>query len=190
VSINEIQPDIFVMDMGQNMVGWLRMKVKGKAGDRVQLRFAEMLNNDGTLDVASLRSAKSTDRYILRGDACETWSPSFTYHGFRYVEITEFPTTPTVNNFEGLVVFDEIETTGEFETSDETINQVYKSAYWGIKGNYNGMPTDCPQRDERWGWLGDRKPIEKHYESMKKWMSYMEEKYLKDSIITKDVYGD
>jgi alpha-L-rhamnosidase len=260
-SISEIRPGIFVMDMGQNMVGWLRMKVKGKAGNEVKLRFAELLNEDGTLYVANLRSADATDKYILKGSAGETWSPSFTYHGFRYVEISGFPGVPTLDSFEGMVVFDEIEATGEFETSDETINRIYKSAYWGIKGNYNGMPTDCPQRDERWGWLGDRavgshgesfmfninslyakwlddieqtqrengsisnvapdyyakgmygdnmtwpgtyvivanmlyeqygdrKPIEKHYESMKKWISYMEGKYLKDSIMTKDTFGD
>jgi alpha-L-rhamnosidase len=261
VSISEIRPGIFVMDMGQNMVGWLRMKMKGKAGDEVKLRFAERLNDDGTLYVANLRSADATDRYILKGDAVETWSPSFTYHGFRYVEISGFPGVPAVDNFEGQVVFDEIEATGEFETSDETINQIYKSAWWSLKGNYKGMPTDCPQRDERWGWLGDRpassqgesfmfninnlyakwlddieqtqrengsvssvapdyyqggmygdnmtwpgayvivanmlyeqysdrKPIEKHYESMKKWLSYMEGKCLKDSIMPQDVYGD
>jgi alpha-L-rhamnosidase len=258
-SVNEIKPGIFVMDMGQNMVGWLRMKVKGAAGDEVKLRFSETLNDDGMLYTANLRGAAATDKYILKGGESETWSPSFTYHGFRFVEISGFPGKPAVDNFEGLVVFDEMATTGEFETSNKTINQIYHNARWGIMGNYRGMPTDCPQRDERMGWLGDRAigsqgesfvfninnlyakwledieqaqredgsvpdvapnywsvysdnmtwpgayviianmlydqygdraPIENHYESMKKWINYMQEKYLKEGIMTKDTYGD
>jgi alpha-L-rhamnosidase len=259
VSVSEIQPGVFIMDMGQNMVGWLRMKVKGKAGDEVKLRFAETLKDDGTLYLDNLRGALITDKYTLKGDAGETWSPSFTYHGFRFVEISGFPEKPDVSNFEGLVVYDEMDVTGKFETSDKTINQIYKNAYWGIRGNYRGMPTDCPQRDERMGWLGDRavgshgesfifgnnnlyakwlddieqsqrengsipdvapnywsvysdnmtwpgayviianmlyeqygnrEPIEKHYESMKKWINYMRDKHSKDNIMLKDTYGD
>jgi alpha-L-rhamnosidase len=104
----------------------------------------------------NLRSALVTDKYTLRSDAVETWEPAFTYHGFRFVEVTGYPGTPRVEDFEGQVVYDEMETTGHFETSDTTINQIYRNAYWGIRGNYRGMPTDCPQRDERMGWLGDR----------------------------------
>jgi alpha-L-rhamnosidase len=258
-SINEIRPGTFIIDMGQNMVGWVRMNVKGQSGDEVKLRFAEILNDDSTLYVANLRSALATDRYILRGAERETWEPAFTYHGFRFVEITGFPTKPTLDDFRGMVVYDEMESTGEFETSNETINRLYRNACWGVKGNYRGMPTDCPQRDERMGWLGDRaigsqgesfmfdinnlyakwlddieqsqrkegsipdvapnywsvysdnmtwpgayviianmlyeqfgdrRPFEKHYASMKKWIAYMEERYLIDTIMTKDTYGD
>jgi alpha-L-rhamnosidase len=259
VAVNEPKPGLFILDMGQNMVGWLRMKVKGEEGDQVQLRFAETLKEDGMLYTDNLRSASATDKYTLKSKQVETWEPSFTYHGFRYVEITGFPGKPSLDNFEGQVVYDEMEVTGEFETSDPTINQVYKNACWGTRGNYRGMPTDCPQRDERMGWLGDRavgshgesfmfdvhnlyvkwlndieqaqredgsipdvapnywsvysdnmtwpaaypiianmlyeqygdkEPIAAHYDSMKKWMEYMRERYMVDHIMTKDTYGD
>jgi len=259
VGIKQLQPDVFIMDMGQNMVGWLRMKVSGEKGKQVKLRFAEVLQPDGSLYLANIRGAQVTDIYTLKGDGVETWEPSFTYHGFRYVEITGYPGTPAISNFEGRVVYDEMNVSGTFETSDKTINQIYKNAYWGIRGNYRGMPTDCPQRDERMGWLGDRavgshgesfvfdnhllyakwlddieqaqredgsipdvapnywmvysdnmtwpgayviianmlyeqfgdmEPVRKHYESMKKWMSYMRGKYMVDNIMTKDTYGD
>src|SRR5690606_94433 len=105
---------------------------------------------------ANLRDAKVTDRYTLKGEGQETWEPSFVYHGFRYVEITDYPGTPTIEDFEGKVVYDDMMTIGTFETSDSTINQVYRNAWWGISGNYKGMPVDCPQRNERQPWLGDR----------------------------------
>ena len=156
VSITENTPGVYVLDMGQNMVGWLSIKVKGKKGDKVSLRFSEILKEDGSLYLDNLRSAKVTDTYTLKGDGDESWEPSFTYHGFRYVEIAGYPGIPTVNDFEGKVIYDEMAVTGTFQTSDTTINRIYKNAYWGIRSNYRGMPTDCPQRDERLGWLGDR----------------------------------
>lgn len=155
-SITEPKPGVFVIDMGQNMVGWVSMKVKGKTGDQVTLRFAEVLSDNGMVYMGNIRNARVTDIYTLKGDGNEVWEPSFTYHGFRYVEVTGYPGVPTVNDFEGKVIYDEMETVGHFETSDSTINQIYNNAYWGIRGNYRGMPTDCPQRDERMGWLGDR----------------------------------
>jgi alpha-L-rhamnosidase len=259
ISIQQLKDDIYILDMGQNMVGRLSLKVKGKAGDKVKLRFAENLQEDGSLYMANLRGAKVTDIYTLKGEKVESWEPAFVYHGFRYVEISGFPGTPTINDFEGKVMYDEMETIGSFETSDSTLNQLHKNAYWGIRGNYRGMPTDCPQRDERQGWLGDRAvgshgesfifnnyslyskwlddieqaqredgsipdvapkgwsvysdnmtwpgayviianmlydqfgdkaPIIKHYDSMKKWMVYMREKYMQDNILIKDTYGD
>ena len=156
VAIKSLDNGVYVLDMGQNMVGWLRMKVKGSRGDRVKLRFSETINADGSIYLANIRGALVTDIYTLKGGDREIFEPSFTYHGFRYVEITGFPGTPEINDFEGRVVYDEMETTGTFETSNETLNRIYKNAYWGIRGNYRGMPTDCPQRDERMGWLGDR----------------------------------
>ena len=155
-SISEPKPGVYVLDMGQNMVGWVSMKVNGNAGEQVKLRFAEVLNDDGTVYMGNIRNARVTDVYTLKGAENEFWEPSFTYHGFRYVEVTGYPGVPTVKDFEGKVIYDEMETVGHFETSDSTINQIYKNAYWGIRGNYRGMPTDCPQRDEKMGWLGDR----------------------------------
>ncbi|MDR2449653.1 MAG: glycoside hydrolase family 78 protein [Prevotellaceae bacterium] len=156
VAVKALDNGVYVLDMGQNMVGWLRMKVKGNRGDRVKLRFSETINPDGSIYLANIRGAEVTDTYTLKGGGVETFEPSFIYHGFRYVEVTGFPGTPTVNDFAGCVLYDEMETTGAFETSNETINQIYRNAYWGVRGNYRGMPTDCPQRDERLGWLGDR----------------------------------
>ncbi|SFE16877.1 alpha-L-rhamnosidase [Chitinophaga sp. CF118] len=154
VTIREITPGVYIMDMGQNMVGWLQLKVKGSKGQQVSIRFAETVKKDGTLYMDNLRDAKVTDKYTLKGGAEETWAPSFVYHGFRYVEITGY--TPKLTDFEGQVIYDNLQTTGQFETSDPTLNQIYKNAYWGIRGNYKGMPVDCPQRNERMPWLGDR----------------------------------
>jgi alpha-L-rhamnosidase len=108
------------------------------------------------LYLANLRSAKVTDVYTPAKDGGFRWEPSFVYHGFRYVEISGLDYQPELTDFTGKVIYDKMETTGQFETSNEIINQIFKNAYWGIRGNYRGMPTDCPQRDERQGWLGDR----------------------------------
>lgn len=145
----------YILDMGQNMVGWLRIRVKGNAGDSVRLRFAETLQPDGELYTANLRSAKVTDLYILKGEGIEEWAPRFVYHGFRYVEVSEFPGTPTLTNFTGEVVNDDMPLTGTFECDNPILNQLVKNAFWGIRGNYKGIPLDCPQRDERQPWLGD-----------------------------------
>lgn len=156
-SIRETAPGVYVLDMGQNMVGWLHAKFRGgKAGQQVRMRFAETLNPDGSLYVANLRSAKPEDVYIFKGVGEESWMPRFTYHGFRYAEITGLDYAPSANEFMGMVVHDALAPTGKFSCSDETINRVYRNAVWGIRGNYRGMPTDCPQRDERLPWLGDR----------------------------------
>lgn len=159
--------DKWILDMGQNMVGAYELKMRGmQQGDTITLRFAETLTSDSTLYTANLRSAECTDRYIAGGKVLKqsgnqtlkqsTWRPMFTYHGFRYVEISGLRSTPSVNDFEGLVFYDEMATTGSFECSDSVINAVYHNAFWGIRGNYRSMPTDCPQRDERMGWTGDR----------------------------------
>lgn len=150
------QGNKYILDMGQNMVGWIRMIVKGNAGDSIRLRFGELLQKNGELYVENLRSARVTDTYIVRGDDAGTfWTPRFVYHGFRYVEVTGYPDA-TINDFTGEVVNDEMETLSSFTTSNTILNQIYKNAFWGIRGNYKGMPVDCPQRDERQPWMGDR----------------------------------
>jgi alpha-L-rhamnosidase len=260
IAIKKINADTFIIDMGQNMVGWLKLQVKGERGRKVSLHFGESLRGNGRLYDENLRSAKATDIYTLKGTGVETWEPSFVYQGFRFVQVTGFPGEPSLSDFEGKVVYDEMENTGSFESSDATLNQIYKNAYWGIRGNYKGMPVDCPQRDERQPWLadraigshgesflfdngrlyakwlddieqsqkadgqlpdmspsfyktyysdnmtwpgtyilianmlydqfGDKQPIARHYDSMKKWLTYMRTKYMVDGLLTKDKYGD
>lgn len=147
----------YILDIGQNIAGWLRIKVHGNAGDSIIMRFAETLQPNGELYTENLRSARQTDVYILKGDAKgEEWAPAFVYHGFRYVEISGLRYLPSTNDFSAEVVSDQMEQTGKLETSNAILNQVLKNAWWGILDNYKGMPVDCPQRDERQPWLGDR----------------------------------
>jgi alpha-L-rhamnosidase len=147
--------DELVYDMGQNMVGWVRLKVKGKKGDVVTLKFAEVLDKQGNFYTDNLRAAKVTDVYILKGDGEEIYEPKFTFHGFRFVELVGFPGTPGLENITGIVIHSEMEPTGTFTCSDPLINQLQKNIQWGQKGNFLDVPTDCPQRDERMGWTGD-----------------------------------
>jgi len=156
ISIKPLSAGKFILDMGQNMAGWIRMQVEGKKGDKVRLRFAESLQPNGELYTANLRDAMVTDLYTLKGGGQESWRPAFVYHGFRFVEISGYPGTPALNNFVGEVVYDEIKVIGTLETSNTIINRIHKNAYWGIRSNYKGMPIDCPQRNERQPWLGDR----------------------------------
>ncbi|MFL1012146.1 alpha-L-rhamnosidase [Flavisericum labens] len=156
ISITETDKGTYILDMGQNMVGWLQIKVKGNRGDLIKMKFAESLKDDGTLYTANLRDARVTDEYILKGKGEEVWEPKFVYHGFRFVEIEGYKYKPSLNDFVGKVVYDNLKTTGAFECSNETMNQIFKNAFWGIRGNYKGMPIDCPQRNERQPWLGDR----------------------------------
>ena len=156
--------DKWMLDMGQNMVGFFNITIEGQQpGDTVTLRFAELLTPDSLLYTANLRGAECTDRYIVSSHAQRStlnaqlkWHPMFVYHGFRYVEVSGLRGKPALDDFEGWVVYDEMPTTGAFECSNEVINAVYRNAYWGIRSNYRSMPTDCPQRDERMGWTGDR----------------------------------
>ncbi len=252
----------YILDFGQNFSGWVKIKnLRAAFGTTITLRFAESLQKNGELYVANLRDAKVTDSYTFSNKSLDAkgWKPSFIYHGFRYVEIAGYSGVLTLNNFEGELVYDHLQTTSSLNTSNKTINQIYKNAWWGIATNYKGMPVDCPQRNERQPWLGDRstgaygesflfanqnlyakwlddiqqaqkedgaipdvapafwnyysdnmtwpgtylmvadmlynqfgdkQAIVKHYPSMKKWMYYMKNKYMKNNLIAKDKYGD
>ena len=146
----------YVFDMGQNMVGWVTLKVKGVAGDKVRLRFAEILNPDGTIYTKNLRNADATDTYILRGGDEEAFSPHFTFHGFRYVEVTGYPGAPGLDAIKGDVVSSVSgEPVAKVVTSSDLVNRMWAIGIWGQRGNFLSIPTDCPQRDERLGWMGD-----------------------------------
>ena len=153
--VNSPKPGVYVFDMAQNMVGWVRLRVNGAAGTKVRLRFAERLDPDGSVYTDNLRGAEATDTYILRGGGNETFEPHFTYHGFRYVELTGFPGTPALDTISGLVFHTTAPYTGTFTSSSEIVNQIWKNTMWGQRGNIVSVPTDCPQRDERLGWMGD-----------------------------------
>ena len=241
-------------DFGQNMAGWVSFVPTGREGDTIRVRYAERLNDDGTLYTDNLRNAASTDIYVCSGHETEPWHPSFVYHGFRYVEVTG-----PAKDVKAWPVSDRMEQTGTFVCSDTILNKVVEAARWGIMSNYKGMPVDCPQRNERQPWLGDRtvgalgesflfgnerlyakwmrdicesqradgvfsdvapafwnyynddvtwpaalpficemlyrqygnkQPIIDSYPNMKLWMNHLLSEGMRDSLITKDKYGD
>lgn len=154
--ITRPRPGVFVFDFGQNFAGWCRLHVKGRAGTVVRLRYAEILRADGEIDAANLRGARATDTYILRGDpAGESYEPHFTYHGFRYVELSGFPGRPGRDSLEGLVVHTDARQTGTLSLDNGLAQRIWHNALWSQRSNFFGVPTDCPQRDERMGWMGD-----------------------------------
>lgn len=258
VSVSEPRPGIFVFDLGQNIVGWCRLRVTGPKGTTITLSHGESLEPDGMVHFANMRGAWVTDSYTLKGSGVETWEPRFTFHGFRYVEVRGFPGKPDLLSLSGRVVNDDLRYTGKFTCSNLLLNQIHQNAFWGIRGNYKTIPMDCPQRDERQGWLGDRSEesrgeaylfdnaalyskwlqdirdvqwengslpnvapgywpsrsdnvvwpsssiiipntfyehfgdfdvISENYEMGKRWMHYMS-RFITDSIITKDTFGD
>ncbi|MGQ4267456.1 family 78 glycoside hydrolase catalytic domain [Nocardiopsis changdeensis] len=143
-----------ILDFGQNLVGRLRITVEGREGDRVTLRHAEVLEH-GELATEPLRAAKATDTYTLRGGGEETWAPRFTFHGFRYAEITGWPGEFDPSSVVAEVLHTDMERTGRFHTSDPRVERLHANVVWGMRGNFLDVPTDCPQRDERLGWTGD-----------------------------------
>jgi alpha-L-rhamnosidase len=155
-SVTEKAPGVFVFDMGQNMVGWTRLNVEGMRGTRVRMRFAERLDPDGNIYRDNFRNANATGIYVLRGGGAESYAPLFTFYGFRYVEVTGFPGTPTTASLTGEVVSSVSATaTGRIDTASDLVNRFWQVGVWGQKGNFLSVPTDCPQRDERLGWTGD-----------------------------------
>jgi len=155
VSICNPKPGVYVYDFGQNFTGWVRLTVKGPRGVKVKLRYAELVHPDGTINTEPNREAKATDVYILKGEGTEVYEPRFTYHGFRYVEVTGFPGTPNINSLQGVVVHTAVEPAGGFSCSNQLINNIHKNIIWGQLSNLMSIPTDCPQRNERMGWMGD-----------------------------------
>ena len=155
ISIEQIAPGVYVFDFGQNIAGWCALRVSGKRGDTVVMRFAEILNDNGSVDQSNLRSAQATDTYILKGETTEAWEPRFTYHGFRYVQVEGLPSVPDGTTLTAKIVRSSVEPAGTFSCSDVLITQINTNARWTEGNNVHSLPTDCPQRDERMGWLND-----------------------------------
>ncbi len=153
-SITKLKNRKYVFDMGQNFAGTVRLKISGKKGQKIILRFAEMLKNDCNIYTDNLRMSRSTDTYICKGSREEIWEPKFTYHGFRYVEVCGLEKYPSKDLLTGLVIHADLNETGSFFCSNKLINRIYKNIKWSQKSNYMDIPTDCPQRDERLGWTG------------------------------------
>ena len=150
------KPGTYVFDLGQNIAGWARLRAHGTAGTHVRMRFAEVLEpNDSNISQINLRSAKATDTYVLNGNGVETFEPHFTYHGFRYIEVTGYPGVPSAGDVIGIVAHTGLPVTGELTTSDKSLNRLVQNIMWTQRGNLYSVPTDCPQRDERMGWMGD-----------------------------------
>ena len=163
-TIEEIKPmaitsptsGVYIFNLGQNFAGVVRLKVKGRAGTTIQLRYGEMLYPDGRLMNENYRKARAIDHYVLRGDrGGEEWMPQFTYHGFQYVEVTGFPGKPGKEAITGIVLQSDTPLTSGFECSDPMANRLFKNIVWTQRANFVDLPTDCPQRDERFGWTGD-----------------------------------
>lgn len=149
-------PNTYLYDFGQNFSGWVRLKVKGPAGSRIKLRFAELKHEEsGMINTNTNRNARAEDVYICKGAGEEEYEPHFTYHGFRYVELTGYPGTPSIESVEGRVVHSSVRPTGSFFCSNELINQIHSNFRWTQLSNLHSVPTDCNQRDERMGWVGD-----------------------------------
>jgi alpha-L-rhamnosidase len=144
-----------IVDFGQNLVGWVQMKVKGKAGDQVILKHAEVLDNKGNFYTDNLRSAQQEVKYILKGGSDEVFEPHFTYFGFRYLLVEGYPGELSAESLTAIALYSDLQQTGSFSCSNVLVNQLYHNIQWGQKGNFLDVPTDCPQRDERLGWTGD-----------------------------------
>ena len=145
----------YIVDMGQNFAGWVRLKVSGSKGDSIVLRYAEKLNEKGALYTRNLRTARATDTYVVRNDGSEVWEPRFTYHGFQFVEISGYSGELKKEDVIGVVVHSNLDISGDFDCSNPLVNKLFSNIVWSQRSNYFDVPTDCPQRDERMGWTGD-----------------------------------
>ena len=144
-----------IIDFGQNLVGWVQMKVKGQAGDSITLSHAEVLDKKGNFYIENLRAAKARNTYVLKGGDEETFHPHFTWQGFRYLKIEGYPGEIKSENFEAVALYSDMKPTGTFSSSNTLVNQLQHNIQWGQRGNFLDVPTVCPQRDERLGWTGD-----------------------------------
>lgn len=150
------KPGVYIYDFGQNFTGWVKLILKTyEPGIEVKIKHSELINEDGTLNLSTNRTALATDVYITKGIGFEEYEPRFTYHGFRYIEITGYSGIPSLEDIEGRVVYSIVEPTGKFICSNELINKIHENIIWGQLSNLMSVPTDCPQRDERMGWMGD-----------------------------------
>ncbi|MFW6145849.1 MAG: family 78 glycoside hydrolase catalytic domain [Planctomycetota bacterium] len=181
-AITEPRPGCFVVDLGRNLAGWLRIRPDAPAGTTIRLRFAEALGGDGMIDTASTgvkhTHVEQEDRYTCRGGGPETWEPRFTYHGFRYAEIRHWPGTPTADAITGVAVHTDLSQAGAFDCSDDRLNRLHRMALWTLRSNIHGLPTDCPAR-ERCGWLGDAHIVCEvalyNYGSLAFWHKYLDD---------------
>ncbi|MEI9921520.1 MAG: glycoside hydrolase family 78 protein [Bacteroidota bacterium] len=144
-----------VLDFGQNLVGWVQVKATGKAGDKISIYHAEVLDKEGNFYIENLRPAKQKNEYTLKGGAEETFEPHFTFQGFRYIKVEGYPGSIKPENFTAIALYSDMKPTGSFTSSNQLINQLQHNIQWGQRGNFLDVPTDCPQRDERLGWTGD-----------------------------------
>jgi alpha-L-rhamnosidase len=154
-AVTSPSPGVYVFDFGQNLSGVPRIRVQGAAGTDVKLRFAEVLNPDGTIYTENLRTAKATDHFILAGKGIEEFEPTFTFHGYRYAEISGLKTKPQIGDVKAVAFHTDAPFTANLKTSSAMINQLWSNILWGQRSNFVGVPTDCPQRDERLGWSAD-----------------------------------
>ena len=155
VDVRRTDDGRLIVDFGQNLVGRVRITTAGPAGQTVQIRHAEVLDQDGELCTRPLRGAFATDRYTRKGGPAETWEPRFTIHGFRYAEITGWGDAPVDGGITARVLHTDMRRTGWFTSSDPLLNRLHENVVWSMRGNFVDLPTDCPQRDERLGWTGD-----------------------------------
>jgi alpha-L-rhamnosidase len=154
VDVRRTSRGTYLLDFGQNLVGRLRIRVNGEPGTRVTLRHAEVLQ-DGELYVRPLRTAIAVDEYVLDDRGTQEWEPRFTIHGFRYAEVEGWPGELSAGDITARVIHSDMRRTGGFESSDPRLNRLHENVVWSMRGNFVGLPTDCPQRDERLGWTGD-----------------------------------
>ncbi len=155
IAMTEPKRGHYVFDFGQNMVGYVQLTTEGKAGKEIEMRFSELIDKKGMVDMANLRAIRPTDSYYMKGYGKEVWEPKFTFHGFRYVELTGFPGKPNINTLIAKVIHNPIDKRGTFKCSNPLINKIYENIDWSQRSNLISVPTDCPQRDERMGWMGD-----------------------------------
>jgi alpha-L-rhamnosidase len=154
-SIRQPEPGVYVFDLGRNFAGVARLRISGKPGQKITVRFAERLKPGGGIYTANLRGARVTDTYVCRGHGVETWEPRFTYHGFQYVEVTGLTRPPSLETITGIALSSATTDAGKFDCSDPMLNLLARNIYWTQRANFIDIPTDCPQRDERLGWMGD-----------------------------------